>query len=44
MFRFKDNNIYSSSDIERNILKLVILGHFVPSYPSKNPKNQKFEK
>ena len=36
--------IYSSWDIEQNILKLVILGHFLPFYPSKNPKNQNFEK
>ena len=36
--------IYSSWDIEQNILKLVILGHFLPFYPPKNPKNQNFEK
>ena len=36
--------IYSSSDIQQNIMKLVILGHFLPFYPNKNPKNQKFEK
>ena len=36
--------IYSSWDIEQNILKLVILGHFLPFYPRKNPKNQNFEK
>ena len=36
--------IYSSWDIEQNILKLVILGHFLPFYHPKNPKNQNFEK
>ena len=43
--------IYRSQDIEHNILKLVILGHFLPFYPPpppplprKNPKNQNFEK
>ena len=36
--------IYSSWDIEKNILKLVILGHFLPFYSPKNPKNQNFEK
>ena len=36
--------IYSSWDIEQNILKLVILGHFFPFYPFKNPKNQNFVK
>ena len=30
-------------DIEQNILKLVVLGHFLPIYPPKNPKNQNFE-
>ena len=30
--------IYSSWDIEQNILKLVILGHPLPFYPNKNPK------
>ena len=30
--------IYSSWDIEQNILKLVILGHFLPFYPLKTPK------
>ena len=30
--------IYSSWDIEQNILKLVILGHFLPFYLHKNPK------
>ena len=28
----------------QNILKLVILGHFWPLYPLKNPKNQNFDK
>ena len=36
--------IYSSWDIEQNILKLVILDHFLPFHPTKNPKNQTFEK
>ena len=36
-----DSMIYSSWDIEQNILKLVILGHFLlPFHPPKNPKNQ----
>ena len=30
--------IYSSSDIEQNILKLVILVHLLPFYPHKNLK------
>ena len=25
-------------------LELVVLGHFLPFYPTKNPKNQSFEK
>ena len=33
-----DDMIYSSWDIEQNILKLVILGHFLSFYPLKNPK------
>ena len=33
-----DDMIYSSWDIEQNILKLVILGHFLPFYPLKTPK------
>ena len=36
--------IYISWDIEQNILKLVILGQFLPFYSPKNPKNQNFEK
>ena len=36
--------IYSFWDIEHNILKWVILGHFLPFYPRKNPKNQNFGK
>ena len=32
--------IYSSWDIQQNILKLVILGHFLPFYSPKNPKTQ----
>ena len=35
---------YSSWEIEQNTLSLVILGHFLPFYPLKNPKNQNFEK
>ena len=39
--------IYSSWDIEQNILKLVILGYLLPFYPHKTPKikileNKKF--
>ena len=30
--------------MEQNILKSVILGHFLPFYPPKNPENQNFEK
>ena len=30
--------IYSSWDIEQNLLKLVILGHFLPFYHQKTPK------
>ena len=36
--------IYSSWDIEQNILKLVILGHFLPFYPLKTPKIKIFKK
>ena len=32
------NMIYSSWDMEQNILKLVILGHLLPFHPHKNPK------
>ena len=32
------DDMTSSWDIEQNILKLVILGHFLPFYPSKAPK------
>ena len=39
-----DDIIYRSSDIEHNILKLVILGYFLPFYPPKNSINQNFEK
>ena len=35
---------YSSRDIERDKLKLVILGHVLPFYLPKNLKNQNFEK
>ena len=34
----------SSWDVEQNILKLIILGHFLPFNPPKNPKNQNSEK
>ena len=33
-----DDMIYNSWDIEQTILKLVILGHFLPFYPLKTPK------
>ena len=36
--------IYNSCDIEPNILKLVILGHFLPFYPLKKPQKSKFRK
>ena len=36
--------IYSSWDIEHEGLKLLVLGHFLPFDPPKNPKNQNFEK
>ena len=39
-----DDMIYSSWDTEWNMLKLVILGHFLPFYPQKTPKNPNFEK
>ena len=39
-----DMMIYSSWDIEQNILKLVTLGYFLPFYPPKKPQNQNFEK
>ena len=39
-----DDMIYRSWEIERDRLKLVILGHVLPFYPLKNPKNQNFEK
>ena len=32
--------IYSSRDIEQNIMKLVILGHFLFFYPLKTPKTK----
>ena len=32
------DKIYSSWDIEQNIPKLVILGHFLPFYPMNTPK------
>ena len=33
-----DDMIYSFWDIEQNIIKLVILGHFLPLYTPKSPK------
>ena len=36
--------IYSSRDIESDSMKLTILGHVLPFYPPKKPKNQNFEK
>ena len=39
-----DDTIYNTWDMEQNILKLVILDHFLPFYPTKPPKNQNFEK
>ena len=36
--------IYSSWDIAQHILKLVILGRFLPFYLPKNPINQNFQK
>ena len=39
-----DYMTYSSRDIERDKLKLVILGHVLPFYLPKNLKNQNFEK
>ena len=38
-----DDKIYSSWDIAQNILKLVILGHFLPFYPLK-PQKSRFKK
>ena len=43
-YQLLDDIIYSSWDIEQNILKLVILGHFLPFYPPKIPNNQNFVK
>ena len=39
-----DDTIYSSWDIERDRLKLIIFNHFLPFYPSKTKKKQNFEK
>ena len=39
-----DDIIYRSRDREQNIPKLAILGHLLPCHPSKNSKNQNFEK
>ena len=36
--------IYSSWDIEHEVPELVVSGHFLPFHPSKNSKNQSFEK
>ena len=35
--------IYSFWDIQHDRRKLVILGQFLPFYPTKNPKTQNFE-
>ena len=42
----KSNHMIDDSfDMKRNRQKFfVILGHFLPFYPNKNPKNQSFEK
>ena len=34
-----DDMIYSSWDIERDRLKLLILGQFLPFNPNKKPEN-----
>ena len=39
-----DHMIYSSWDIEQNILKLTTLSHFLPFSPPKNPPESKFKK
>ena len=39
-----DDMVYSSWDIDRDRLKLIILRHFFPFYSPKNPKNQNFKK
>ena len=39
-----DDMIYRSWDIKQNRVKLVILGHSLPFYPPKNPKNHFFFK
>ena len=36
--------IYNSWNLERDRLKFIILGQFLPFYPRKNQKNQNFEK
>ena len=36
--------MYGSWDMKRNRQVFVILGHFLPFYPTNNPKNQNFEK
>ena len=35
-----DHMMYGFSDMKRNRQFLVILGHFLPFYHTKNPKNQ----
>ena len=39
-----DDMIYSSSDMEHRILKLVVLGHFLSFDSLKNPETPNFEK
>ena len=45
-FHYQNPNdvIYNSWDIEQNILKLVILGHFCPFTPLKHPKSKILKK
>ena len=43
-YRNLDDMIHSSWNIEQNILKLVILGQFLPFYPPKKTQNLNFEK
>ena len=39
-----NDKIYSSWGMQQNILKLVLLGHFLPFYPPKKPQKSKFWK
>ena len=38
LYQNLNDMVYSSCDIEQNILKLLILGHFLPFYPLKTQK------